>query len=164
MPVYVQLAKEHVAKIIPPVKKTNLILKNTNFQYAMKLWDFLQANMKDDTHREKDKKNLKNDIKIKQMLDDTFLLDYLVLNSVNVNHTVLDDDSNVELASELTSKMIEKIVELNQDLPVEKIQEIIGEKIAVIKSKKEASVEEIEHKFNERIELLTNKILEFSFR
>ena len=164
MPVYVQLAKEHVAKIIPPVKKTNLILKNTNFQYAMKLWDFLQANMKDDTHREKDKKNLKNDIKIKQMLDDTFLLDYLILNSVNVNHTVLDDDSNVELASELTSKMIEKIVELNQDLPVEKIQEIIGEKIAVIKSKKEASVEEIERKFNERIELLTNKILEFSFR
>ena len=164
MPVYVSLAKEHVAKIIPPVKKTNLILKNTNFQYAMKLWDFLQANMKDNTHREKDKKNLKNDIKIKQMLDDTFLLDYLILNSINVDHTVLDDDANVELAKELTSRMIEKIVELNQDLPVEKIEEIIGEKISVIKNKKEASIEEIQRKFNERIDLFTNKILEFSFR
>ena len=163
-PVYVELAKAHVAKIIPPVKKTNLILKNTNFQYAMKLWDFLQANMKDDTHREKDKKNLKNDIKIKKMLDDTFLLDYLVLSSIDAKHTMLDDDASVELAKDLTSRMIEKIVELNQDLPVEKIQEIIVEKIAVIKSKKEASVEEIERKFNERIELLTNKILEFSFR
>ena len=163
-PVYVQLAKEHVAKIIPPIKKTNLILKNTNFQYAMKLWDFLQANMKDDTHREKDKKNLKNDIRIKQMLDDTFLLDYLVLASIDVKHTMLDDDANVELARDLTSRMIEKIVELNQDLPVEKIQEIIGEKIAVIKSKKEASIQEIENKFNERIDLFTNKIMEFSFR
>lgn len=164
MPVYVSLAKEHVAKIIPPVKKTNLILKNTNFQYAMKLWDFLQANMKDDTHREKDKKNLKNDIKIKQMLDDTFLLDYLILSSVDVSHGEFDDDSNVELARDLTNRMIEKIVELNQDVPVEKIQEMIGEKISVIKNKKEASVEEIQRKFNERIELLTNKILEFSFR
>ena len=164
MPVYVSLAKEHVAKVIPPVKKTNLILKNTNFQYAMKLWDFLQANMKDNTHREKDKKNLKNDIKIKQMLDDTFLLDYLILNSINVDHTVLDDDANVELAKDLTSRMIEKIVELNQDLPVEKIQEIIGEKISVIKSKKEASIEEIQRKFTERIDAFTNKILEFSFR
>ena len=163
-PVYVQLAKEHVAKVIPPIKKTNLILKNTNFQYAMKLWDFLQANMKDDTHREKDKKNLKNDIRIKQMLDDTFLLDYLVLSSVDVKHTMLDDDANVELARDLTSRMIEKIVELNQDLPVEKIQEIIGEKIAVIKSKKEASIQEVETRFNERIDLFTNKILEFSFR
>ncbi len=163
-PVYVQLAKEHVAKIIPPVKKTNLILKNTNFQYAMKLWDFLQANMKDDTHREKDKKNLKNDIKIKQMLDDTFLLDYLVLSSIEVDHTILDDDANVELAKELTNKLIEKIVELNEDLPVEKIQDIIGEKITVIKNKKEASIEEIQRKFNERIDLFTNKILEFSFR
>ena len=164
MPVYVQLAKEHVAKVIPPVKKTNLILKNTNFQYAMKLWDFLQANMKDDTHREKDKKNLKNDLKIKQMFDDTFLLDYLVLSSIDAKHTMLDDESNVELARDLTNKMIEKIVELNQELPVEKIQEIIGEKISVIKSKKEASIEEIERKFNDRIDLFTNKILEFSFR
>ena len=122
MPVYVQLAKEHVAKVIPPVKKTNLILKNTNFQYAMKLWDFLQANMKDNTHREKDKKSLKNDIKIKQMLDDTFLLDYLILSSIDVKHEMLDDESNVELARELTGKMIEKIIELNQDIPVEKIQ------------------------------------------
>ena len=62
MPVYVQLAKEHVAKVIPPVKKTNLILKNTNFQYAMKLWDFLQANMKDDTRIERKRENLKDDV------------------------------------------------------------------------------------------------------
>ena len=164
IPVYVALAKEHVAKIVPPIKKTNVILKNTNFQYAMKLWDFLQANMKDDTHREKDKKNLKNDVKIKQMFDDTFLLDYLILDSVNVSSGDLEDESKVELTRDLTNRLLEKIVELNQELPVETIQQIIGEKIAVIKNKKEASIIEIERRNNDKIDAYTNKILEFSFR
>jgi hypothetical protein len=163
-PVYIQLAKEHVAKVIPPVKKTNLILKNTNFQYAMKLWDFLQANMKDDTKIEKEKKSLKDDLKVKQMLDDTFLLNYLVMSSVEVNHDILDDESKAELVSDLTNKMIEKIVEINATLPVEKVEQIIGEKIAVIKNKKEASIGELENKFNEKISAFTNKIIEFSFR
>ena len=164
MPVYVQLAKEHVAKIVPPVKKTNLILKNTNFQYAMKLWDFLQANMKDNTKIEKDKKNLKDDIKIKQMLDDSFLMNYLIMNSISFDNKIIDDKTNEEVVSDLTNKMIEKIVELNANMPIDKVQEIVGEKIAVIKNKKEASLEEVERKFNERIELFTNKILDFSFR
>ena len=163
-PVYIQLAKEHVAKVIPPVKKTNLILKNTNFQYAMKLWDFLQANMKDDTKIEKDRKNVKDDMGIKQMLDDSFLLNYLVMTSLDTNHTVLSDKSKEELTQELTNKMIDKIVELNADLPEEALEQILGQKIAMIRNKREASIVELQTKFNERINLFTNKILEFSFR
>jgi hypothetical protein len=163
-PVYIQLAKEHVAKVIPPVKKTNLILKNTNFQYAMKLWDFLQANMKDDTKIERERKNLKDDDNIKQMLDDSFLLDYLVMTSVDARHEVLSDKSKEELATELTNKMIDKIVELNADLPEEALEEILGQKIAMVRSKKEASIAELQNKFNDRISAFTNKILKFSFR
>ena len=164
MPVYVELAKEHVAKVVPPVKKTNLILKNTNFQYAMKLWDFLQANMKDNTKIEKDRKNVKDDPNIKEMFDDAFLLNYLTLSSININHTILDDEAKQDAIADLTGRMIEKIVELNANMPIEKIEETIGQKIAVIKNKKEASLEEIERKFIERIDLFTNKILEFNFR
>ncbi len=43
------LKRAHVARVIPPIKKTNVILKNTNFQYAMKLWDYLQNHVADDT-------------------------------------------------------------------------------------------------------------------
>lgn len=164
MPVYVALAKEHVAKVIPPVKKTNLILKNTNFQYAMKLWNFLQSYTNDDTRIVKDKKNSENDTLMKQMFDDTFLLNYLTVSSVNPNYTNLDEDAKSELIEDITNRMIDKIVELNVDLPIEKVQEIIGEKIAVIKSKREASLSELEHKFNERIDAFTDKITEFSFR
>ncbi len=163
-PVYIQLAKEHVAKVIPPVKKTNLILKNTNFQYAMKLWDFLQANMKDDTKVEKDKKNLHDDAGIKQMLDDAFLLDYLVMTSIDTTHEILTDKSKQELVQDLTNKMIDKIVELNADLPEEALEQLLGQKIAMVRSKREASLVELENKFNERINLFVNKILSFSFR
>ena len=60
--------------------------------------------------------------------------------------------------------MIDKIVEINAELPVEKIQEIIGDKISVIKNKKEASLAEVEKKFNERLQAFADKITEFSFR
>ena len=140
MPVYVALAKEHVAKVIPPIKKTNLILKNTNFQYAMKLWDFLQSYIKDDTNMIKEKKNIDNDINVKQMLDDIFLLDYLTLKSVDVNQTEIDAEAKAEAIEDITNRMIDRIVQINTELPVEKIEEMIGDKLAIIKNKREASL------------------------
>ena len=60
--------------------------------------------------------------------------------------------------------MIDKIVELNADMPVEKLQQTLGDKIAVFRNKHEATLAELEHKFNERIDEYVGKILEFSFR
>lgn len=165
MPVYVSLAKEHVARVIPPIKKTNLILKNVNFQYAMKLWDFLQANASFDDSIVKEKKTVDKDVLIKQMLDETFLLDYLTIASIdNYEKTEVDVEAKSELVEDLTNKMIDKIIELNADLPLESIQQTIGEKIAIIKNKREATLAEVEQKFNERLEAFINKITEFSFR
>jgi len=164
MPVYVSLAKEHVAKVIPPIKKTNLILKNVNFQYAMKLWDFIQANATYDNNVKKDKKLIEDNVEIHQMLDDTFLLNYLTIMSINKDEGELDVDAKTEMVEDLTNKMIDKIIELNADLPIEKIQEVIGDKLAVIKNKNEATLAELERKFNDKIDAYVNKITEFSFR
>ena len=35
------LVKSRASFVIPPIKKTNLILKNPNFQISVKLWDYL---------------------------------------------------------------------------------------------------------------------------
>lgn len=164
MPVYVSLAKEHVAKVIPPIKKTNLILKNTNFQYAMKLWDFIQNYIKDEDTVIRDKQLIEEDLKMKEMLDDVFLLNYLAVSSINKEETNLDVQARAETVENLTNKMIDKIIELNADLPVDKIMDSIGEKVAIIKNKKEASLVELEKKYNERIQLYVDKIIEFSFR
>ena len=55
--VYRALEKEGVAIVTPPIKKTNVILKNVNFQYAMTLWDFIARNIgnkKNSTTKNKD--------------------------------------------------------------------------------------------------------------
>ena len=164
LPVYVSLAKEHVARVIPPIKKTNLILKNVNFQYAMKLWDFIQDNAALEDSIVKDNKVIDKDVEIKQMLDDTFLLNYLTITSLDKFEGEMGEDSRKELIDDLTDKMINKIIELNANLPLEKLEETIGDKIAVIKNKNEATLAEVEHKFNERIEAFINKIMDFDFR
>ncbi len=164
MPVYVALAKEHVAKVIPPIKKTNLILKNVNFQYAMKLWDFIQNNFTGGTQITKSKKNITDDIELRQMFDDTFLLNYLAMSTIDSAASEIDEEAKTEVVEDLTNKMIEKIVELNSSIPIEKITEKIGDKLAIIKNKREASLAELENKFNERLDNYVNRIMDFSFR
>lgn len=163
--VYKSLAKAHVAKVIPPIKKTNLILKNVNFQYAMRLWDYL-ARYRDDGNKST-KNNLvyKEDKHVQKMFDDVFLLNYLVLNSLGGNdEKTFKKEQNREAIETLTNNMITKIVEINSDLPVEEIEKIIGDKIAVIKSKKEASIAEVSNKLNSKMQSLISKIITFDFR
>ena len=163
--VYKSLAKAHVAKVIPPIKKTNLILKNVNFQYAMRLWDYL-ARYRDDGNKST-KNNLvyKEDKHVQKMFDDVFLLNYLVLNSLGGNDDkTFKKEQNREAIETLTNNMITKIVEINSDLPVEEIEKIIDDKIAVIKSKKEASIAEVSNKLNSKMQSLISKIITFDFR
>ena len=161
-PVYISLAKAHVAKVIPPVKKTNLILKNTNFQYAMKLWDFLQNYVQDDDMLMKDSKVVDSDENLKEMFDDTFLLNYLTVASVDKHEGVVENHSQIK--EEITEKMINKIIEINSDLPIEKIEGMIDEKLSIIKNKSELNLSELERKFNDRIFSFEERIRKFSFR
>ena len=130
----------------------------------MKLWDFIQNYIKDEDTVIRDKRVIEEDVKLKEMLDDAFLLNYLAVSSINNNEDEMDTQARAEAVESLTNKMIEKIVQLNADLPVDKMLESIGEKIAVVKNKKEASLAELEKKYNERIQLFIDKINEFSFR
>lgn len=77
------LDKAHISLIKPPVKPTNIILKNPNFQVAVRLWDFIRAydiNPQDNTAD-----NLENEgnDNLKTFLDHSFLIDYFVLDSMS---------------------------------------------------------------------------------
>ena len=79
------LEKAHVAFVISPIKKTNMILKNPNFQIAMKLWDFLQTYDYDDTDGSKDGLDTTGDDVLKGILDESFLIDYCVFDSISTS-------------------------------------------------------------------------------
>ncbi|MBO4245448.1 MAG: DUF2357 domain-containing protein [Bacilli bacterium] len=80
----VSLEKQHAILVMPPVKKTNLILKNPNFKMATKLWDFLYS-----VNEQKNKKSSglssKGDDLLKYVLDSSFLMDYYVLDAISVD-------------------------------------------------------------------------------
>jgi len=77
------LEKAHVAFVISPIKKTNMILKNPNFQIAMKLWDFLQTYDYEDTDGSKEGLDTTGDDVLKGILDESFLIDYCVFDSIS---------------------------------------------------------------------------------
>lgn len=153
--VYKILDKKHVALVTPPVKKTNRILKNPDFQYAMKLWAFLQENNED-----KPKVTDKNDVmdkneNLKRLMDETFLLGYLSL--IDDEKTEEEKQKTVNKLSEkvrqqITEKLIEKIVFVNSEVPKDKLQEMIGEKYETIKVKEKVTTKGIEKIFKERLD------------
>lgn len=78
------LQKQHAVLVMPPIKKTNLILKNPNFQMATKLWDFLY-NVGDGKNNNINGLDTKGDDLLRGILDDSFLMDYYVLDSISIN-------------------------------------------------------------------------------
>ena len=78
------LQKQHAVLVMPPIKKTNLILKNPNFQMATKLWDFLY-NVGDSKNKNINGLDTKGDDLLRSILDDSFLMDYYVLDSISIN-------------------------------------------------------------------------------
>ena len=153
--VYKTLKRLHVARVIPPIKKTNVILKNTNFQYAMKLWDYLQSHVANNTRIIKSNKKYEENGILKEYMNNTFLLDYLAMNTLN---NIDSKEKEGEVIEEITDKLIQRIVELNVDLPLTTLKEKIGDKIAITKFKKEASMMEIQNAFTKAINNYLDKI------
>lgn len=77
------LEKAHIPLVQPPIKKTNIILKNPNFQMAVKLWGFLQTYDTQDKDEKKDIMNNDGDESLTNFLDYSFLVDYYVLDAIS---------------------------------------------------------------------------------
>lgn len=151
--VFKGLQKEHIALIRPPVKKTNVILKNVNFQYAMKLWNYLQDHFTDEDKKEHKDKNYEDSGELRDLFDDTFLLSYLALCTLN------KEAYDVKAAKErVVTQVIQKIVDLNASLSEDELKDMIGEQISIVKYKNNASMEGIEKVYRKHIDKYISKI------
>ena len=79
---YKAVEKSRAAEIKPPIKKTNVILKNPNFQIAVVLWDYLRMYDLDDNENIRDNMNKEQNELIK-FIDQSFLKNYCVLDSIS---------------------------------------------------------------------------------
>ncbi len=119
--VYKALEKEGVALVTPPIKKTNVILKNVNFQYAMNLWDYVHQNIGRKDNPIKKNKDYNETGTIKGLIDETFLLEYLTVNNINQS-----DEAVKEAKEKSIGRMIDRIIDLNPELTKKELQDKLG--------------------------------------
>ena len=143
---------------------TNVLLKNVHFQYAVKLWNYLneQIEMKNKSiklNKEYEEKGIS-----KTLVDENmFLLHLIFESSENQDKVKGQRKSAVEdkaMRKELTDAMIERIIDLNPDLTDLEIKQMITDKYTVMKTKKVISLKPIEDRFKERIEKYMQQIKE----
>lgn len=154
--VYKIIDKLHITLISQPVKKTNLILKNTNFQYAMKLWEYIHAYIESPTKHIKEKDEKYDDEEIKQYLDETFLLDFVTLSTLNEDEFEYEESQKVK--KEITNNLIQKLIALNPDMPLDEFRNMVEGQYEIIKYKNFATVAEIQKIFKQNIEKYLEKL------
>ena len=156
--VYKILEKEGVSIVREPIKKTNVILKNVNFQYAMKLWNYLRDHLDESTISDEEHKDYMDEGELKEYVDETFLLQYLSMKTLDD-----DDDENRDTKSAISNiileEMIDKALDLNSELTVEDLTQMIAQKYEVIKYKKMEAMKEIKNIFKEHFNLYNEEIM-----
>lgn len=157
---YQTLEKQNVQLITPPLKKNNVILKNVNFQYAAKLWDFLinEMDKMKVTDMENKEKKYKERGKAKKLVDETFLLDYLILQSVE--NPEIKNKYKKEIIEQLIANMVERTIDVNEGLTEEQLKNLVSKQYKIIKYKKQASNKEVQEIFKKYISKYVLKISE----
>ena len=154
--VYKTIEKKHIALITPPIKKTNVIIKNVNFQYAMKLWEFLQSNVPSSNARKKDSKDYVDSGEVKDLVDETFFLNYLIMDSLN--SVKLNDKEVSEIQDRIVNNMISQVIKVNDKITEEQLKDIIGKQFTIVKYKNVVSDKNIRKIFKDNISKYFDKI------
>ena len=154
--IYQVLEAKRVTPVKAPLKMTNVLLKNVNFQYAVKFWNYLSDRMEIKDKSVKMKKNYKEEGLQKKLIDeDVYLMHLIFRNGMERDTNVRPKKNSIEdrrNKKELTDAMIAKILELNPDLNDKELKKMIADRIVLIKSKRIISLKPIENKFKERID------------
>ena len=153
---YQILDSKRIILVKAPLKMTNVLLKNVNFQYAVKLWNYLSEQMEIKDKSTKMNKEYEEKGMAKTLVDEDIYLMHLIFKSNNIQEQLKNqkkstiEDKNTR--KELTDAMIEKIIELNPELTDREIKQMIMDKLVVMKTRKIISLKPIEDRFKERID------------
>ena len=113
--VYKILDKLHVILVKDPVRKTNVVLKNVHFQYAMKLWEYLKANMHEQANSSDENRDFMDEGSLKKMMDEAFLLQYLVMKTLDDDEKE-KQDTKKEIKELVVEQMLDKIMDFDEDI------------------------------------------------
>lgn len=148
--VYKIIDKLHITLVREPIRKTNVVLKNVHFQYAMKLWEFMKANFDEETNSTEENKDYMDSGQLKKMMDEAFLLQYLVMKTLDEDETE-KQDTQKQVKAIVIEQMLDKMLDLDEEITEEQLQQMVAEKYEVIKYKKMAVLQDIQKIFKKYI-------------
>lgn len=135
------LEKAHVTFVRSPIKRTNVILKNPNFQKAMELWTFLESYNFDNVSEENIDDEYEDTSLFRDNMNDSFLLDFLVMNEM------LNKDSRVHNTGEVSryyiNKVIKNFVDNNDDVNEEDFVKMLRDEFREIRKVRDVKLNRI---------------------
>ncbi len=145
-----KLVAARASFVVPPIKKTNLILKNPNFQVATRLWEFLYSyGLNDDTEKT-DGLDTAGTNTLKEVLDDTFLSQYFILDSIS-NSKREQKDKLSKYAVVMLKQQVQRSISLllNSGIKItdEELLQLVAEEIKKEKNKKIVGKDDVKKKF-----------------
>ena len=144
------LVKARASFVIPPIKKTNLILKNPNFQVATKLWEFLYAYGLNDQDETRDGLDTNGTNTLKEVLDDSFLTQYFVLDSISQSKREQKDKLSkyaVVMLKQQVQRSVSLLLNSGVKITDEQILELIAKEIKNERNKKVVGKNDVKKKF-----------------
>lgn len=158
------LNKAHVSFIKPPIKKTNLILKNPNFRVAVSLWEFLNnydIEKKEDNRENPDQNS--SDI-LRGFIDHSFLIDYFVMDSMT-SYKREQKKNMAKYAVILLTEEIRRIVSLllssGYKITDEELLEIIAQEINREKNERFAGADDVKKKFKSALDEYLERVQDY---
>ena len=86
------------------------------------------------------------------MMDEAFLLQYLVMKTLDEDETE-KQDTKKEVKAIILEQMLDKMIDLDEDITEEQLHQLVAEKYEVIKYKKMAVLQDIQKIFKKHIDL-----------
>ncbi len=146
-----QLIREHVKPIKPPLKKTNITLKNPNFRIAARLWDFLRAYDLEEKENNQENKNLQESIDLlKGFLDHSFFVDYSVLQSMSTRKRTQKKKMTeyaLVILTEEVHRLVSLLVSSGVEISDEELLALIAKEIKNEKKTKVIGSDDVKKKF-----------------
>jgi len=152
---YKELEKAHVQPINPPVKPTNVILKNPNFQVAVKLWEYIRNYGRDIEGISKVEMESDGNKVLLSYLDDAFLTSYFVLDSISKKkreEKLKICQYAILLLSEEVYKTMSLLLDSGINISEDELLSLLAKIVKTDSSNRLVGVEDIKKKFKSEID------------
>ena len=127
-----ELLTGNILMVKSPIRKTNVILKNPNFQKALELWEFIEQYDVNDKEEKSESNDYEDVYAVKNEMDYSFLLDYLILNSFYKKKEV----TPFKLRKYYVDKIIKDFIDNNHSYDEKKFKKLLMDEFRTIKSER----------------------------